>query len=525
MGKIGFKLNENRCDDSKQKSIMKCDFQHAICIGNTGSGKTASLILPTLEDRIKKNHAVIVYIYKGHEHRKIKHLAVESNRINDVIEIGKPHGKYINLMSLLELDMVKHTLVLLSGGLNGDKLDFWTLSASRLGTAIVDILRKIHMINVLLEPVDKEKKSFREVSFKLELPDEFESVHYTYPKDEPSYKTLAQITSNPKKLLIFLQGLKALVRNIEMRLKLITIAKKSESSDNILIVEVVKHLLRLEKAYEGYIDFGVDDKSGEAGGNNGVLQVLNNAIASLANKDYINTQEVDVLDLIEKKSILIVDIEGLNLDVHGVMLESILNKLGRRIRNGTPNPVSIFVDEANRVLPSNVDLHNDVLRESKVELIMAIQNEEQMIEKFNRIKWLSIKKNFKHNYFIDTDHRIMYNHKDEWLSKPLLIDDNQLNDAEYIYNNLIQNKILLEERFSITEMLPERYAISYDITSYEQDMLITLTNDEGYKTNIEYIGKEMKEKIKNKMSALNVDEFTIEVKSKPSLSKHNKSKN
>ena len=48
MEKNGFSVN--KIEEIKGNSLaIPCDYQHAICVGATGSGKTASVILPTMK--------------------------------------------------------------------------------------------------------------------------------------------------------------------------------------------------------------------------------------------------------------------------------------------------------------------------------------------------------------------------------------------------------------------------------------------------------------------------------------------
>ena len=54
MEPMGFRINEMSAHIETNKAIPAVDFQHVLCEGATGSGKTASLILPTLEDKLKK---------------------------------------------------------------------------------------------------------------------------------------------------------------------------------------------------------------------------------------------------------------------------------------------------------------------------------------------------------------------------------------------------------------------------------------------------------------------------------------
>jgi type IV secretory pathway TraG/TraD family ATPase VirD4 len=52
--KIGFNPGSNSNGQNKKLQIP-CDFRHKLILGRTGSGKTASVITPTLVDLIKKN--------------------------------------------------------------------------------------------------------------------------------------------------------------------------------------------------------------------------------------------------------------------------------------------------------------------------------------------------------------------------------------------------------------------------------------------------------------------------------------
>ena len=119
-----------------------------------------------------------------------------------------------------------------------------------------------------------------------------------------------------------------------------------------------------------------------------------------------------------------------------LFLESILKKAVMRLRLGTESAMSVFIDEANRVLFPSIDLHSDVLREAKVELVIAIQNEEQMVSKFSQVEWIAIKNNIKHQYYIDIQHRITYNQSDYFFTKPLVLNNERVMGVEYAFFSL-----------------------------------------------------------------------------------------
>jgi len=520
MRQMGFRIDTE--EETTQQVVMPCDFQHGICVGMTGSGKTASLILPVMKERLERGHGILAYTYKGHEHRKIKHLAKQANRLGDVIEIGKPHGQYMNLMASLELDAVKKTLKELISGLDSSNGDYWALSAARLGANVVDILRKLHKVDTLIQDELGTTTKIRNVLVKEFSDDAHPAMRYEYPAGEPSFKTLAEIIKSPIALKRFYEGLESVTRNIRNVIKekeIVSYRRKDyalfDVEDDFMEGEEDKSkqwelfakkvtiaLLRLEKSIAPYKDYSIKTDADESSGNNGVLQILNNAVLGLANKDYINVADIDLLESLNKRAIVIVDIEGIESDIHGVLLESILSKLSTRIRNGKPVPVSVFVDEANRVLKGDMDIHNDTLRESNVELILAVQNEEQMIEKFGETKWESIGKNFKHNYWINQEHEVTYNDTESWKAEALLISAESLVKAEYAFNALESNKKILEERFEFYDELPEKFVVEYDIVHFEKEMSMCLVDEKYNRKEIEFIGKDLKQKLEHEMKKL-----------------------
>jgi len=511
MEKIGFNVRKEEKKESDSLSIP-CDYQHALCIGATGSGKTASVILPTMKDRIEAEHALLIYIYKGHEDKKIKKMAKDAGRLSDVIEIGKPYGSYINLLSMLDNEGVKNVLLaLLGAGTHSSTRDpYWSNAASRVGATMVEIIRQIHKIDKLFSQNSKSRITFNRVKVTLDINDEKEDVEYTYPTEEPTFQTIFRVTNRAKDMKCFFDGLNIYIKQVynalesemrEFNMSMILGNSPSEEDSQIkqLVKKMTKEVLKLEKIIDNYGKFSVSIDSGENAGNNGVLQILNNAIMAVSNRDYINCPGLDLLDAIEKKAIIIIDIEGLGKDVHGVLLESILSKLAIRVRNGTPSSVSIFIDEANRVLSEGMDIHNDVLREAKVELVVAIQNEEQMITKFGEVAWQAIRKNFKHNYEIDLEHNISYNNAPYASVTHLLFQEESLCSAEYDYNFQEHVQKILYENFDIETTLPGKFNIVYNINTFESLGIIDIVDHNNMVLSIEYLGVELKQNLNTQM--------------------------
>ena len=72
-GEIGFAKQEEAAQICKEGNlIIPCNFTHAAIIGETGCGKTTSMIYPNLLDRMQRGHGIFVFDYKGCEEDAVK---------------------------------------------------------------------------------------------------------------------------------------------------------------------------------------------------------------------------------------------------------------------------------------------------------------------------------------------------------------------------------------------------------------------------------------------------------------------
>jgi len=488
MSVMGFLANE-------ASQIPPQDFKHAICIDDTGLGKTATFIMLTLKDRIEQGNAIVFMDHKGHERRKIMKLALDADRLDDVVEIGKPFASYINMLSLFDSDSLNRAIITLLGGVGKDP--YWTYSASRLVVRIVELQRGIYEIGKVLcgeYGVDEEL-------FHIALEEEKEnSVQAVLTIEEaPSFESLSKVLATPGRLTHFFKSIEEVAAKIEKQMEHIyTMCLSNKKKRKVFQIQMVK-LLKLQELIEKYRHFFIDEEEGDAGGNNGVLQVLNNALTILANQPSMNYAEVELMALIKKDAIIIIDTQSINIDMYGILLETLLKRLGSRIMYEVPNAVSIFVDEANRVLPAHIDLSSDVMRESRAELILAAQNEEQMLLKFGEVKWRSIVKNLKHQYRINSKHRLHYHENRLKDTMPLLFNNDTLDNAEYAYQYLEKNRQHITSRFMLTSSLPENFTVQYSIQQFAIDTSIGITDSKGVYQELMYIGEKIQKTLLQKV--------------------------
>jgi hypothetical protein len=345
-------------------------------------------------------------------------------------------------------------------------------------------------------------------------------------EQQPSFQTISRIVATPKRLIEYKKILSSTAGKLERMLQSGTqMYEIYHGKELIFRRELMGKIISLQKAIDKTERFTLsEDDSVASTGNNGVLQVLDNAIASYAKKDYINIAQYTMSELMDSNAIIIIDTQSFGEDIMKVFLESLLKKAVMRLRTGSESAMSVFIDEANRVLFPSIDLHSDVLREAKVELILAIQNEEQMILKFTAIKWESIRRNIKHQYFIDVHHKLSYNNSAGMYCEPLLLENNELFSSEQSYYKLQKNRVNIEQSFlGEVDVLPKTFTVIYDIDMFEHESSILIEDGEGEKFILRYFGADVVNAVLKAYPACDID-FDFEDMKERKVDKKNSKK-
>ena len=504
---------------------LPLDFRHACCVGMTGSGKTAGVILPLLEDRIARGHGILFYAYKGNEHARVKALAKKYGRLGEVAEFGKPYGVQVNLMEMFDLPRIREAVLEMCGGKEGLRDPYWPQSAANYAESTARLLRAVHRARSALERIDPDR-SDRIFALEVEVERKEDSdkppvtvMPYLEFREAPSFSDLHRIVSDPVLFNGFFQGAEKLKNELKSWLHRNRVEKpyrryRQEYRELLLgIVELENAVAR-----NGRIRVSLD--ASEAGGNDGVRQVLENGLKNIASREYANG---GISDLLSAGKILILDIEGIESGVHGVVLELMLSRLASRTREaGEPSPYSVFVDEANRVLSGGGDIHNDVLRESRVELILAYQNEEQMHLRFPPMAWNSYRQNFRYRFEMREGHRVTFYREDEpvdaFLPDPCLAEERELHEAEYAFNELSGVAGAIGESFLLEgERLPERFRVLYNPRGEGGGSSIRIIGSDGETIRAKYLGKKSMELYRSLHGMLEPPENDSEPRNDPEV--------
>jgi type IV secretory pathway TraG/TraD family ATPase VirD4 len=352
---LGFIKPENRQEKGLQ---IPCDFRHAIILGETGSGKTASVITPLIFDRMKKNHGLVIFDFKGNYHYTVKVLAKKLNKLDKVIEIGTDYGKSINLIEGLQIETIDKILRPLLGHKSEDK--FWQESAVQLGTSILGIIK---YMNELFE----DYKPF-------------------------NFKTLIEIVSNAKNIKSFKEDVLSRIND--------NISKfKDNSKETYLVYVILNFYQRLDTVADNFSlnKITLDDEKTPL---NSVIASLINPISNLR-KESVNIPEINILDELNQGKILIISLKNFEENLLNVIVSSIFSQIYLYKMDYPDSAITIVLDEAQKVLNNDFELPLDVLREYKVEAILATQSIKNLQEKLYPHKVDALLANLVHKVYLN----------------------------------------------------------------------------------------------------------------------------
>nr|WP_314392687.1 type IV secretion system DNA-binding domain-containing protein [uncultured Campylobacter sp.] len=341
-----------------QAVSLEKNFTHAMITGETGSGKTTAAILPLLEDRIKQGHGIIFFDYKGTEHLKLKCLAQKHGRLEDVVMMNVPWGIKINIAKEANDKILEEFLFEKFGG--NDKEKFWAHMATNVSVKCLGLLKKIYALD--------ESKAFSRI-FKGPIKD-----------INPSFRSMAGKTKTLDDLKKFYDELKKYEQRIcdHEKLAYQMVDNFGKDKFNIILRKDIRKLLDAQKSVKSFL--GDFKQYGEKRDDNeqkqrlyGNYEFMLSAIYDVLDSDLLNKDEGSVSGLSGSGKIVVINANAMQNSVLSLITSSAILNLSKRTNRQTP--VSVFIDEAQRVISGAADLGADVIREARVELILAFQNE------------------------------------------------------------------------------------------------------------------------------------------------------
>lgn len=380
MDSIGF-INTHSTTEKKESDsqIVPLNFTHSVAIGETGSGKTTNYIYPNLKDRIKRGHGILLYDYKGKEHLVAKKLAYEHGRLDDVVEINKPWGASINLLKFMSFSEISKFLK----DLQGRMIDvYWSNFAANISLPIIKIAAAYDEFEKLGMRINKEEyiKFFSSSEYQVEGLEEYRDSGFCG-------KSITSVIKSSESLSTFKNFIGLALKLEERCASFIYHLSKNYKLDS-----EIKELIRLAKKVEKAIHsskpilqkFADLDPDRADDQKSRILQNYFQCILSYSDiglNEMLNSDEHDIPSLLEDGKIVILNLQSFHEEALSHITDSTLKELSKRVTKSEKRPISVFVDEAQKVVSRGSTLYSDVLREAEVELFLSFQNPSLMIER------------------------------------------------------------------------------------------------------------------------------------------------
>ena len=432
---IGFAKQEEDAQICKEGNlIIPCNFTHAAIIGETGCGKTTSMIYPNLLDRMQRGHGIFVLDYKGCEESAVKALAKRAGRLKDVVVVGTFLGEKINLIKDISGRDFKNTTSSLMKTIDS----FWQEYGANLTLSIFNFLKALGEFTDIVG-----KHNIRGFAQAVRLRD-------AYPFNIHTIRNLTQDILKFTEFLASVNGdLKlnldqAVNEKKEVRLRL----KDLLASKQNLIDIMGRFDLTKAKNEERVIN---DFRN---------LSIMATVINELADDETVNADKNSISQYLNEGKIVVFNAINSSSQTLAMLLDSFIPSFIKRAGGKNLIPISLFLDETAKIAGKNSNFHEEILRQSKVELILAFQNESTLKKELGYDKYEALIGNMVDIYLMKNKSLFTIGadavncsklkpfeclHDGERnLLKPMFIDEIEKREAAYEFEliNKLQEKIL-----------------------------------------------------------------------------------
>lgn len=427
--RVGFVDSTNSLNKNQNNILVPLDFTNAICYGQTGSGKTSSFILPNIEYRILEGHSVIIFDYKGNMHLKVKAIAERHKRLKDVVEIGTLWGMRMNILDGLsekEIDTLLNSSGLSSG--------YWDIASRALFKSLYFSSLELRDLYIFL------KENNIEMYTQIRM-----------FKESPTFSVMYELLreGNIEKYIHNIGGVigllhQLLIENTTLKQKIVRV-----------ILHFEKKLRQFTSELNPYKLVKEDDKDA---GNHAVMNCLKNTIQDLSRVSFLNDSYAKSLEWLIQNKIVIINSENIGKMATQIINARLFSTLKKRAGKTNVSCVTIFLDEAHKVITKQTLPETSVCRESRFEYIMAVQDELLLIRNIGSLEIEEMLVNIAYviSYKNINDDRCkqlkpFYYLKDHIKAKaePLFIDSDEEIAVEMLFqhhNNCVKRQTIIEKK-------------------------------------------------------------------------------
>ncbi len=394
MNTMGFiKPNKRKTGkNTKVKSfILGEEYPHAMVVGETGCGKTSSILLPQIDEimRTQKDAGMLIFDYKGNLSKKVKALAKKHNRLEKIREVGTIWGYRINVLSQDFTQEQFENQLRLNDPLNQDR--FWIDNAVNMVaplygalTAIRKLRKEAKRFGLDLFKEDSKQQIVLEEISKLEITYQ---LLYNLVNSKKRYESIVNAMenfldathSNMAEIYEMFGSYESAYQKRDTKLLRLYVAYKKMD-------EAIEKLLMSSKVYVGYEE---DNRTLQS-----IIATVQSVIGDIARTQMCNRSELDIYEALNNGDIVIVN----TLNIPNAVIPHIVSVLNHDLRKrfsdvGDLNCIYLFFDEAQRLLTPRIDLAMDVLREAKVHIMLLFQNTSLLMDAIGENRFFALANN------------------------------------------------------------------------------------------------------------------------------------
>ena len=412
--RVGFDTGALDQNKGVNPLLVPLEFTNAICYGQTGTGKTSSFILPNIEERMLQGHSVIVFDFKGNLHLKVKAIAQSHQRLNDVIELGTLWGERLNLLEGLSENEID---TLLSPG--GFSKDYWDIASLSLFKALYFSRLELKELYRFLQEKNLEADSLRSFN--------------TPPTFQAIYELL-----KPSEIGKHISVLGAAIGVIHK-----TLVENDSLMDHIKMHHALSHFEKKLKQFALELNAFKHVKEEERdSGNHAVMNCLKNMIQDLARISFLNEPCAQPIGEVIHNKIVIINSENIGKSATHIINARLFSALKKRAGKPYAKGVSLFLDEAHKIITPKTLPEVSVCRECRFEYIMATQDERllkrsvgvlETEEMLVNVAFVLSYKNINDERCEDLEPFYYYKGNTKAKAKPLFFSPNQEQTAELLF--------------------------------------------------------------------------------------------
>jgi len=377
---IGFLTNNEKKQTTEQYETKSGE--HVMIESKTGAGKTR-LALSIHDQKAAQEEGILWFDPKNKLHRELKK---HSKDPTDIFLLGAPaegeNDIRINLFQKIvdsESKALRFSYALIAGEKATDSHKFWSEAAAEMFFHSMNFIYELQQLISMTKNIsDREILFCKEFSIK----DTDSSKKSTFKIDATpvTFESFYKRISDYDQFKIMCNNSNAIATVVVGKAKSYLSSRRFSKED---ATKLDKHLSRVKRFAFEISKYSLNDSRAEASGDNGVYMSMIKSIPSELYSDRglnITEDTHNMIELLEEGKHIVVSKDS--KIISSALFNYVTDHLSLRSSKHDARPVSIFMEEASRILTRSTDLEGTLAyaRESKLSVVFVVQSFAQIIE-------------------------------------------------------------------------------------------------------------------------------------------------